>query len=99
MFGLTGDSITAEKAFLVVSMFNTVRLSMTLFFPMAISQLRELRASIKRIQVINANNSRDFHKADYRTSFSWRRSWSHQLIMTNLLQKLIQAKKRRTAWF
>ena len=74
VFGLTGDSITAEKAFLVVSMFNTVRLSMTLFFPMAISQLRELRASIKRIQVLNDNTTRDFHKADYRTSFSWRRS-------------------------
>ena len=52
VFGLTGHSVTAENAFLVVSMFNTVRRSMTLFFPMALSQLREVRASVRRIQVI-----------------------------------------------
>ena len=51
VFGLTGHPVTAENAFLVVSMFNTVRLSMTLFFPMALSQLREVRASVRRIQV------------------------------------------------
>ena len=51
VFGLTGNSVTAENAFLVVSMFNTVRLSMTLFFPMALSQLREVRASVRRIEV------------------------------------------------
>ena len=51
MFGFTGDALTAEKAFLVASMFNTVRLSMTLFFPFAISQIGEARVSIKRIQV------------------------------------------------
>ena len=43
--------MTAEKAFLVVSLFNTVRLTMTLFFPFAISQLGEAKVSIKRIQV------------------------------------------------
>ena len=42
--------LTAEKAFLCLSMFNTVRLSMTLFFPFAISQLGETRVSVKRIQ-------------------------------------------------
>ena len=51
VFGFTGDALTAEKAFLVASMFNTVRLSMTLFFPMGLSGLRELGASVKRIQV------------------------------------------------
>ena len=51
VFGLTGHPVTAENAFLVVSMFNTVRLSMTLFFPMALSQLREVRASVGRIEV------------------------------------------------
>ena len=51
MYGFTGDILTAEKAFLVASMFNTVRLSMTLFFPFAISQIGEARVSIKRIQV------------------------------------------------
>ena len=42
--------LTAEKAFLCLSMFNTVRLSMTLFFPFAISQWGEMRVSINRIQ-------------------------------------------------
>ena len=42
--------LTAEKAFLCLSMFNTVRLSMTLFFPFAISQLGETKVSITRIQ-------------------------------------------------
>ena len=42
--------LTAEKAFLCLSMFNLVRLSMTLFFPMSISQLGETRVSVKRIQ-------------------------------------------------
>lgn len=45
-----GKVLTAEKAFLCLSMFNTVRLSMTLFFPFAISQLGETRVSISRIQ-------------------------------------------------
>jgi len=50
VFGFTGEVLTAEKAFLCLSMFNTVRLSMTLFFPFAISQLGETRVSVKRIQ-------------------------------------------------
>jgi len=50
VFGFTGEVLTAEKAFLCLSMFNTVRLSMTLFFPFAISQLGETRVSISRIQ-------------------------------------------------
>ena len=51
VYGFTGDILTAEKAFLVASMFNTVRLSMTLFFPFAVSQIGEAKVSIKRIQV------------------------------------------------
>ena len=64
VFGFTGEVLnllvcsllsftqvlTAEKAFLCLSMFNTVRLSMTLFFPFAISQWGEMRVSINRIQ-------------------------------------------------
>ena len=73
VFALTGDSITAEKAFLVVSMFNTVRLSMTLFFPMGLSGLRELRASVKRIQVIHDYITRIDTETTYRISCCWRR--------------------------
>ena len=52
VFGVTDSALTAEKAFLAVSMFNTVRLNMTSFFPFAIGQIEEARVSIKRIQVI-----------------------------------------------
>ena len=72
VFGLTGHSVTAENAFLVVSMFNTVRLSMTLFFPLALSQLREVRASVRRIQVIEGGQT-TFSTVFSRTSCSWRR--------------------------
>ena len=51
VFGLTGETLTAEKAFLAVSMFNKVRVNMTSCFPFAIGQIEEARASIKRIQV------------------------------------------------
>ena len=43
--------VTAETAFLCLSMFNILRLSITLFFPLAISQLGEMVSSINRIQV------------------------------------------------
>ena len=46
--------VTAETAFLCLSMFNILRLSITLFFPLAISQLGEMVTSIKRIQVDEA---------------------------------------------
>ena len=77
VFGLTGNSVTAENAFLVVSMFNTVRLSMTLFFPMALSQLREVRASVRRIQVIKGGLT-TFTAFLYRTSSCWRRKLRRQ---------------------
>ena len=42
--------LTAEKAFLCVSLFNEVQLYMTRCFPRAISQWSEMMVSIKRIQ-------------------------------------------------
>ena len=51
VFGLTGETLTAEKAFLAVSMFNTVKLEMTAYFPIAIGAIGEALASIKRIEV------------------------------------------------
>ena len=51
VFGFTGDALTAEKAFLVASMFNTVRNSMTNNFPNALSNIGVARVSVKRIQV------------------------------------------------
>ena len=51
VFGFTDSALTAEKAFLVVSMFNTVRGSMTNYFPTALSHLGVATVSIKRVQV------------------------------------------------
>ena len=51
IFGITGDPLTAEKAFLTVAMFHQVRGSMTSYFPTAISQIGVVRVSIRRIQV------------------------------------------------
>ena len=42
--------LTSEKAFLALSLYNTVRLSMTLFFPFAISMFGEAKVSINRIE-------------------------------------------------
>merc|ERR1719285_1658914 len=50
VYSFTGEVVTAETAFLCLSMFNILRLSITLFFPLAISQLGEMVTSIKRIQ-------------------------------------------------
>ena len=37
---VTGDVLSVETAFVTLSLYNTVRLSMTLFFPFAISQVK-----------------------------------------------------------
>ena len=39
VYGLTSDVLTAETAFVTLSLYNTVRNSMTFFFPVAISQV------------------------------------------------------------
>ena len=49
-FVLSGEALTAEKAFLTLALFNVVRLSLTLFFPLAIQLVSEALISVKRIQ-------------------------------------------------
>ena len=49
-FVLSGEALTAEKAFLILALFKAVSLSMTLFFPLAIQQISEALISVKRIQ-------------------------------------------------
>ena len=48
---LTGNVLTAQKVFTAVSLFNSVRMVMSLFFPLAITLMNEGRVSIERIQV------------------------------------------------
>ncbi|PFX19388.1 Multidrug resistance-associated protein 4 [Stylophora pistillata] len=47
---LTGHTLTAQKVFTCLSLFNSVRIVMTLFFPIAITLMNEGRVSIERIQ-------------------------------------------------
>ncbi|XP_067646399.1 probable multidrug resistance-associated protein lethal(2)03659 [Eurosta solidaginis] len=42
--------LTPEKAFVITAYYNTLRVTMTVFFPQGISQLAEALVSIKRIQ-------------------------------------------------
>nr|AHK05652.1 ATP-binding cassette transporter sub-family C member 4 [Tigriopus japonicus] len=56
---LTGQIINAEKVFLTLSLYNTVRLSMTLFVPFAISMGSEGLVSIGRIQKFLMMEERD----------------------------------------
>ena len=48
---LTDHILTAQKVFTCLSLFNSIRIVMTLFFPIAITFLNEGRVSIERIQV------------------------------------------------
>ena len=48
---LTGHILTAQKVFTCLSLFNSVRIVMTLFFPIAITFMNEVRVSVERIQV------------------------------------------------
>ncbi|XP_039997776.1 multidrug resistance-associated protein 4 [Xiphias gladius] len=47
---LLGNTISARRVFVTVSLYNAVRLTVTLFFPNAIEKLFESRVSIHRIQ-------------------------------------------------
>ncbi|KAK9504179.1 hypothetical protein O3M35_010567 [Rhynocoris fuscipes] len=47
---LFGNNITAEKVFVLTSFYNTLRQTMTVFFPQGIQQVAECHISVKRIQ-------------------------------------------------
>ncbi|XP_056646549.1 probable multidrug resistance-associated protein lethal(2)03659 [Diorhabda sublineata] len=46
---LDGNSITAEKVFVLTTYYNVLRQSMTVFFPQGIAQIAEGRMSVKRL--------------------------------------------------
>ncbi|CAL8127080.1 unnamed protein product [Orchesella dallaii] len=50
VYVLTDNTLTAEKVFVTLSLYNNVRLIMTLFFPNGVSQLAETLVSINRLQ-------------------------------------------------
>uniref|UniRef100_G3PLJ6 Multidrug resistance-associated protein 4 n=1 Tax=Gasterosteus aculeatus aculeatus TaxID=481459 RepID=G3PLJ6_GASAC len=50
LYVLLGNTITASRVFVTVSLYSAVRLTVTLFFPSAIEKLFESRVSVRRIQ-------------------------------------------------
>lgn len=49
---LLGNSITASSVFVTVSLYGTIKLTVTLFMPLAIEKLSETLVSVRRIKVI-----------------------------------------------
>ncbi|XP_039649300.1 multidrug resistance-associated protein 4-like isoform X2 [Perca fluviatilis] len=54
LYVLLGNTITASRVFVTVSLYTSVRLTVTLFFPSAIEKLFESRVSVRRIQSLDA---------------------------------------------
>lgn len=48
---LLGNPITASSVFVTVSLYGTVKLTVTLFFPLAVEKLSETVVSARRIEV------------------------------------------------
>lgn len=48
---LLGNNITASSVFVTVSLFGTIKLTVTLFFPLAVEKLSETIVSIRRVKV------------------------------------------------
>ncbi|KAH8009213.1 hypothetical protein HPB51_012711 [Rhipicephalus microplus] len=51
-FALLGNTLTSECVFVSMSLFNSLRLAMTLYFPFGVGQGAETLISVKRLQVI-----------------------------------------------
>lgn len=52
VYVLLGNTITASTVFVTVSLYGTIKLTVTLFFPLAVEKLSETVVSIRRIKVI-----------------------------------------------
>ncbi|XP_039649399.1 multidrug resistance-associated protein 4-like isoform X1 [Perca fluviatilis] len=50
VYVLLGNTITASSVFVTVSLYGTIKLTVTLFFPLAIEKLSETVVSIRRIE-------------------------------------------------
>uniref|UniRef100_A0AAY4E2R3 Multidrug resistance-associated protein 4 n=1 Tax=Denticeps clupeoides TaxID=299321 RepID=A0AAY4E2R3_9TELE len=56
VYVLLGNTMNASRVFVAVSLYNAVRLTVTLFFPAAIEKVSESKVSIRRIKVILITN-------------------------------------------
>ena len=52
VYVMTGNTLTAERVFVVLGLFMAVRVSFTLFFSLGIMYTKESSVSEKRLQVI-----------------------------------------------
>ena len=50
-YALLGNVVSADKIFVLASFYNTLRYTMTIYFPLGIAQTAEVLISIKRLQV------------------------------------------------
>uniref|UniRef100_A0A4W5NGD4 Cystic fibrosis transmembrane conductance regulator n=1 Tax=Hucho hucho TaxID=62062 RepID=A0A4W5NGD4_9TELE len=50
VYVLLGNTISASRVFVAVSLYSAVRLTVTLFFPSAVEKLSEMRVSVRRIK-------------------------------------------------
>ncbi|XP_040888393.1 ATP-binding cassette sub-family C member 4-like [Toxotes jaculatrix] len=50
VYALLGNTITASSVFVTVSLYGTIKLTVTLFFPLAVEKLSETIVSIQRIK-------------------------------------------------
>lgn len=51
VYVLLGNTITASTVFVTVSLYGTIKLTVTLFFPLAVERVSETVVSIHRIKV------------------------------------------------
>ncbi|GLD49132.1 complex I assembly factor TIMMDC1, mitochondrial-like isoform X1 [Lates japonicus] len=58
VYTLLGNTITASSVFVTVSLYGTIKLTVTLFFPLAVEKLSETVVSVQRIKVPPAGELR-----------------------------------------
>lgn len=59
VYTLLGNTITASSVFVTVSLYGTIKLTVTLFLPLAVEKLSETVVSICRIKVIETSGTRN----------------------------------------
>lgn len=52
VYVLLGNTLDASSVFVTVSLYGTIKLTVTLFLPLAIEKLSETAVSVRRIEVI-----------------------------------------------
>uniref|UniRef100_A0A674EFY5 Cystic fibrosis transmembrane conductance regulator n=1 Tax=Salmo trutta TaxID=8032 RepID=A0A674EFY5_SALTR len=56
VYVLLGNTISASRVFVAVSLYSAVRLTVTLFFPSAVEKLSETLISVRRIKVLKSHS-------------------------------------------